>query len=177
MQKEIIIAGFGGQGIVFLGNLLALTLLKENKNVTFFKSYGLEIRGGTANSIVISSDEEIPSPVVSFFSYGIIMNSLSLEKFAPRIKKEGLIIIDTSLILYEEIKRSNIEIISIRATEIAEQMGNSQIANVIMLGKFIKVTKIVSLNTVRFSLEEILKSKPYLLKLNQEALQIGFETD
>lgn len=169
---EIIIAGFGGQGVIFAGNVLANSAMQSNKNVTFFKSYGTEVRGGTANSTVIIADEEIACPISYNPDYAIIMNTASLDKFEPKIKKNGTIIVNKSLI-NREVKRKDIKVINIPATELAEKLGNKVVANMVALGKFIKVTKAVSFDIALITLNKILENKPNIKKINQEALKTG----
>jgi 2-oxoglutarate ferredoxin oxidoreductase subunit gamma len=139
LEKKIIIAGSGGQGILFLGKVLAFTSMIEKKEVTWFPSYGAEIRGGTANCTVIISDTMIASPVVITPDILIAMNKVSLDKFHPRLKKGGLLFFDSSL-MKKTVFRDDIVPIAIPAIHIANAAGNTKSANMVMLGALIEVT-------------------------------------
>lgn len=172
---QLIIAGFGGQGILFAGKLLAHSAMLEDKHVTWFPSYGAEIRGGTANCTVIISDEMIGSPVVSRPDALLIMNEASMERFEPRLKPRGLLIMNTSLIKNPP-KRSDIEIIEIKATDIAKELGNSQAANMVMLGALIVKTGILSRKTIFNSMQEIMpEHRKGAIPLNEKAFKKGAE--
>ncbi len=174
MLHEIIIAGFGGQGILFAGQLLAYSAMEEDKYVTFFPSYGAEIRGGTANCTVIISDEEIGSPVIAHPSEAIIMNKQSLDRFEPKIKTDGFLLLNTSLIK-QELIRSDIKLVKTPSTEIAEELGNTKVANLVALGAYIKAKKTVSLESAIKSLPQLLsRGKENLIEINTRALQRGF---
>ncbi len=173
MLEEIIIAGFGGQGIMLLGRLLAYAGMLEEKNVAWMPSYGPEMRGGTANCTVIISTEEIASPVVSYPRSIIVMNQPSLDKFEPQVKKEGLILLNDSLIK-RKVNRDDVTIIRVPANDIADQLGNSKVANMVIFGAYIKKSEVVKLDTVFKALEETLAaSHQDLIDLNKEALRRG----
>jgi 2-oxoglutarate ferredoxin oxidoreductase subunit gamma len=175
MREEIIMAGSGGQGIMFAGTLLAHAAMDEGLNVTYFPSYGAEMRGGTANCSVIISDEKIGSPVVTNPSTLLAMNEDSLERFAGKVKKGGLIIVNSSLVK-KEITIDEAEVLRIPATELAEKLGDSRGANMVILGAYIKRKKVVSLERAMESLRKVLgEEKENLLKLNREALRKGEE--
>jgi len=173
MKEEIIMAGSGGQGIMFAGTLLAHVAMEEGLNVTYFPSYGAEMRGGTANCKVIISDENIGSPIVTNPSTLLAMNESSLEMFTPKVKRGGLIIVNSSL-LKKEIETDDVEILKIPATELAEKLGDSRVANMVILGAYVNRRKIVSLERTVDSLSKVLgEGKKNLLKLNREALRKG----
>jgi 2-oxoglutarate ferredoxin oxidoreductase subunit gamma len=175
MKEEIIMAGSGGQGIMFAGTLLAHAAMEEGLNVTYFPSYGAEMRGGTANCRVIISDENIGSPIVTNPSTLLAMNESSLQKFTPEVKKGGLIIINSSL-SKKEIETDDVEILKIPATELAEKLGDSRVANMVILGAYVNRRKIVSLERTMDSLSKVLgEGKENLFKLNTEALRKGEE--
>ncbi len=175
MKEKIICAGSGGQGIVTMGKVLAWAALKDEKYVTFIPSYGAEMRGGTANCSVIISDSEIASALVEIPSSLIIMNSASLNKFEPRLNKNGLLIINSSLV-DREITRKDIQPIFIPATEIAEEIGNIKTANMIALGAYIGKSKIIPLKKLEESLSNIFpKAKKEILDINIQALRKGKE--
>lgn len=172
MKEEIVCAGFGGQGIMFLGKLLALAAMKEDKFVTWMPSYGAEVRGGTAHSMVVISDKEIASPVVTHPTCALVMNQPSLDKFLPKTKAGGLVIVNTSL---AKIKNSKVDldILEIPATEMAAQLGNVKVANMIVLGAYLSKRKTISLENVIRALRETLTVQ--LQELNIKALNSGFD--
>jgi len=173
MYESFLIAGFGGQGLMFSGKLLAYAGLREGKKVTYFPSYGAEMRGGTANCTVVISDSPISSPIVSHPLNAIIMSQPSVEKFFPIIAKKGKVVINTSLVK-GEFKRNDLDIIKIPANEIAEKIGELRIANMVTLGALIKKLGIPSLETMVESLKEVIsKDRMYLLSLNEQALREG----
>lgn len=147
MESGIIIAGTGGQGILFLGKVLAQAVMLEGKHVTWFPSYGAEMRGGTANCTVILSDDMIGSPVVLNPDILIAMNSASLNKFQPRLKKKGLLFFDSSLINGDAL-RDNIITIGIPATKIADAIGDTRAANMVMIGALIAQTGLLKKSSV-----------------------------
>jgi 2-oxoglutarate ferredoxin oxidoreductase subunit gamma len=131
--EEIIIAGFGGQGVILSGKLLAQAAMKAGKEVTFMPSYGAEVRGGTANSMVVIADTPIACPVIGSPDSLIAMNKASLDKFAPRIKTGGLLVMNSSLIDGTPQLDDTIEIIGVPADEIAVQLGSSKVTNMVAL--------------------------------------------
>lgn len=172
---ELIIAGFGGQGVLFAGKLLAHAAMLEGKEVTWFPSYGAEIRGGTANCTVIISSEMIGSPVVNNPDTLLIMNDASMERFAPRLKQGGFLIMNSSLIKNPP-QRRDIGIIQINATDIAEELGSSQVANMVMIGALIGRTGIISLDTAIGALREIIpEHKKEIILINETALRRGLK--
>lgn len=174
-EQTIIIAGFGGQGIVLGANVIAQTALIENKNVTAMVSYGAEMRGGTAHCSIIISDKEIASPVVENPDSTIILNQPSLDKFEDKVVKGGLIVLNSTLI-ETEVKRNDVEVIKIPATDIANELGNTKVLNLVLLGGFIKKTKILDLNNVLENLHKFFpKNKQNLVEINKKALQKGAE--
>ena len=168
MREEIIIAGSGGQGIMFFGNLLCSVAVSQNKYTTFFPSYGAEIRGGTANCSVIISDDEIGSPVIAEPSILIVMNEQSYNRFLPKLKKSGLLFVNSSLVYSKSPKA-----IYVPATEIASQIGDVRTANMVMLGKFIKDTKIFPIAAVNEIIKNVLENKKNLLEINLSAFMRG----
>jgi 2-oxoglutarate ferredoxin oxidoreductase subunit gamma len=175
MYQDVMIAGFGGQGVLLVGKILARAGMLEGKHVTWFPSYGAEIRGGTANCTVIISDREIGSPVVRNPSAMLILNEASFDKFEPRIRPQGKLFLNTSLV-QRPATRSDIERIEIRANELAGQLGDIRIANMVMLGAFLKKTGVVNLRAVLDALKAVLPPRRHsLLALNEKALQCGGE--
>lgn len=174
-EQKIIIAGFGGQGVVLAANVLAQTAVIEEKNVAAMVSYGAEMRGGTAHCTITISDHEIASPVFDNPSSAVILNQPSLDKFEDKITKNGLIVLNSSLV-EREVKRKDLEVIKIPATELATKLGNAKIANLILMGAFIKKTNILNLNTVLENLGKFFpKNKQDLVEINIQALKKGAE--
>ena len=169
-MDEIIVAGFGGQGILVLGQLIAYAGMIENKAVSWFPSYGPEQRGGTCNCSVVVSDTDIGSPIVSEPTIAIIMNRPSLDRFEPMIKPGGLLLYNTTLI-HETPKRSDIHIIGVPANEIGEELGNTRVSNMVLLGALVEATQIVSIARIEASLANVLSQRHHhLIRLNMQAL-------
>ena len=175
MLERIIISGFGGQGIMLIGRLLAYAGMIEGKKVAWMPSYGPEMRGGTANCTVIISSNEIGSPIVSHPKILIAMNQPSLDKFELTVNKDGLIIMNDSLI-EREVKRNDVKVIKIPADDIADKLGNSRAANMVILGAYVEQSEIVKMDTVCKALDKALAGRDKkLLELNKEALKKGAE--
>lgn len=173
MKEQIICAGSGGQGIVTMGRVLAWAVLKDDKFVTYIPSYGAEMRGGTANCSIIISDREIPSPLIDIPSSLIIMNRNSLDKFENRLKRDGLLVINSSFV-DRKTKRKDIDVIYLPATEIAEEIGQVKTANMVALGAYIGKSKIIPLERLEKSLSNVFsKAKKELWDINTKALKRG----
>lgn len=173
MIHSIIFAGFGGQGVMLMGQVLAQAGMNEDKYVTWFPSYGPEMRGGTANCTVVVSDEPVASPVVEMPTEVVAMNIPSLLKFEPKVKKDGFLFINTSVVDRKP-QRKDIRIIELPANEIAENLGNVKIANMVMLGGFVQVTKCVGIDSVIEAMRYKLSGKNSdLLELNVKAIFEG----
>ena len=166
-------AGFGGQGILFLGKLLAYSGMLEGREVTWFPSYGAEVRGGTANCTVIISDEIIGSPVVRNPGILIVMNEASLDKFQPRLKNDGILIFNSSLIKKPEL-RSDVRVVDVPASEIAVSIGGEKCANMVMLSALLAETGIIKEESAVNALEELTPQKrKKALGVNKEAIVKG----
>lgn len=175
MHEEIIISGFGGQGVLFAGQLLAFGALAEARHVTWIPSYGPEMRGGTAHCTVIVSDEEIGSPLVAHPTVALVLNQPSLARYAPLIKPGGVLIVDSTLIA-EHAHRDDVREIDLPAKDIAAELGYPQIANVVMLGALIRATGVLRLETLEKILEEHLSTRHHdALEPNKQALRRGAE--
>ncbi|MEW6718877.1 MAG: 2-oxoacid:acceptor oxidoreductase family protein [Thermodesulfobacteriota bacterium] len=175
MTKDIVMAGFGGQGILMIGNLLALAAMEEGKNVTYFPSYGVEMRGGTANCTVVVSDEEIGSPVVGRPASLLIMNGPSLAKFLPNLQPGGDLVINSSLVDGSKVDRKDVRLLAVAADEIARtRIGSRQMASMIALGAYVGLTGVVRLETLIACLPKVI-SKKYekFIPLNVNALKEG----
>ncbi|CAH2713650.1 hypothetical protein BACCIP111895_00786 [Neobacillus rhizosphaerae] len=173
MLEEIIIAGFGGQGVMSMGQLIAYAGMLEGKGVSWLPSYGPEQRGGTANCAVVVSDAPVGSPLVTRPSTAIVLNNPSFDKFEPRVRPGGMLIVNSSLVVRAS-ERKDIKIIDIAATDMANDLGNSRIANMILLGAFLELTKIVTADSIVESLKKVLSAnKHHLIEVNKQALQKG----
>ena len=168
----MIIAGFGGQGVLTLGVLIANSTVIEGKNSTWLPSYGPEMRGGTANCHVILSSEEIGSPIVNNPDILIVFNNPSLEKFFSKLKKDGILIYNSSLIK-NEIEQKNK--IGLPLVKLAKQIGTKKVINTIALGALIQETGIVKKDSVIKSLEEKFKGKQEVIQTNKKALKLGMD--
>lgn len=175
MHQEIVIAGFGGQGVLFAGQLLAYAAVAEGRHVTWIPSYGPEMRGGTAHCIVIISDEEIGSPLVSHPSAALVLNPPSMERYAPLIKPGGVLVLDSALVA-ERSGRDDIRELVLPAKEIAAELGFPQIANVVMIGALVTATGVARLETLDKVLEEHVGARhKKALEPNKMALRRGAE--
>ena len=175
MYQGIRIAGFGGQGVVSAGILLAQAGVENKKNASWLPSYGPEMRGGTANCSVVISDGEVFTPIVSVPDTVIVMNEPSLPKFEPMLKKGGLLLLNSSLINSRP-TRTDLKVICVPCNEIAQKVGMDRIANLVALGAYIKLTGAVTLEAVEHAMKKVYKrAKPEMLELNKKALQAGFD--
>ena len=172
METNLCVAGFGGQGVMTLGKFLAdATCNSTDKNVTFFPSYGAEQRGGTANCFVVISDEAIGAPLGDVMDDLIVMNGPSLAKFLPTLKQGG----NLFSIVSDDIGRSDVKLVQAPVTELALEMGNAKVLNVIMLGVYVGYTQVIDPAIVWETIEHKLASKPKLLPLNKQAFEKGLE--
>ncbi len=172
-EQQVIIAGFGGQGVMSMGQLLTYAGMLEDKNVSWLPSYGPEMRGGTANCNVIVSDNTVGSPLVTEANTAIVMNLPSLDKFEGRVVKDGILLINSSLI-EKKASRTDIRAYEIPANEIANELGNIRIANMVMLGAYLELTQIVSKESIIESLKKVLgPSKEKFIPVNEKALEMG----
>ena len=172
MMDKVILAGFGGQGVMFIGKVLAYAGMGSDLELCWIPSYGPEMRGGTANCSVILSDDEIHSPVIDFADGAIVLNKPAYDKFAPRIKPGGVLVVNSSLAKLEE-KRDDIKIIEIPATDIASEMGNVSIANMVCLGALLPSMNLVDFEKVKKAMEKLTSKRPDLLETNIAAINKG----
>jgi len=172
-SHEIIIAGFGGQGVLSLGQILVYAAMEEGKEVSWMPSYGPEMRGGTANCIAIVSPKRISSPIVTQFDTAIVFNQPSLDKFQPRVKPHGLLLYEDSAIIHPP-TRDGLQVLAVPAMREAAQLGNKQVANMVMLGAFLARQPVVLFETVLKALKKTLPERHHhLLPLNEKALMTG----
>lgn len=175
-HEEVILAGFGGQGIMLAGKLLAQTAMRAGKEVTYMPSYGAEVRGGTANCMVVIADEEIACPVVSKPDSLIVLNKASLNKFAPRLKKGGLLIMNSSLIDCEPQVDSSVEIIAVPADDLAVELGSQRSTNMVALGAYLERRGQLSPDAAAEALPETIARRYHnTLAVNIAALRKGGE--
>jgi len=174
VYANVIMAGFGGQGLMFIGKLLAYSAMKAGKHVTWIPSYGPEMRGGTANCTVVISSEEIGSPVITSPQALIIMNNPSLEAFEPRLQTQGLLFLNSSLIT-RQLRREDVKAIAVPANEIAVEIGEKRTANMVMLGAYVARTEVVSKENILEGLKEFFGKKIQFLDVNTKAFEKGME--
>jgi 2-oxoglutarate ferredoxin oxidoreductase subunit gamma len=173
MQTEIIISGFGGQGTLFAGQVLAYAAMDYNKQVTWIPSYGPEMRGGTARCTVIISDEEIGSPVVKHPKAVIALNLPSVDKYEPLLPPEGIIVVNSSLI-DREIKREDVTVVMLPANEIADDLGNLRLANMVSVGALLEMLPVLPMEAVKQALQDHLPERhQHTLPINFQALERG----
>jgi 2-oxoglutarate ferredoxin oxidoreductase subunit gamma len=174
MLIKTIFAGFGGQGVLSMGLGLAQAAIVEGKYVTYLPSYGVEVRGGTANCTVAISDEEIASPVASAPEFVVVMNQPSLIRFQNQVQSGGILFFNSSLVK-AEVSRGDIDLIGIPASRIAEGLGSPRSANMVMMGAFTKKSNLVSMATLIEGLKGTLKNKTKLIAVNRKALMAGYD--
>lgn len=171
--EELIVAGFGGQGVLSLGMTLAYAGMVEGKEISWMPSYGPEMRGGTANCITIIADNKISSPIISLFDSAIVLNQPSMDKFALRIKPGGLLLYESGNI-FKPSTRTDIDIIGIPASTEALLMKNAKIMNMIILGAYLQLKPVVKIESILEALKKVLPEKYHgLLPINQQALEKG----
>ena len=175
MMEKSLFAGFGGQGVISLGQLWVYFGMQEGKNVTFFPFYGAEKRGGIARAGVIVSDDEIASPLVTIPDSALVMNSDSLPVCEKILKKNGLIVINSTLVK-EDPSRSDLKIVKVEASGIAKQIGNLLFANMVALGAMAKLTKALNLTDIEGVLKKFFPSdKHQFVPMNTKAIRSGYD--
>ncbi len=174
MYYDVIIAGFGGQGILLAGNILAYAAMKEGKHVTFLPTYGVEMRGGTANCAVVVSTKEIGSPIIGSPLSAIIMNHPSLMKFGNHLKPGGLLLLNSSLVNPKNVMKREVELVPIPLNEIASQLGNAKLANMVVLGAYVEKTQIIKEASIPDALINVLDERHHdMIPANLEAIKQG----
>lgn len=175
-HEEIIVAGFGGQGVMLAGKLLATAAMRAGYEVTYMPSYGPEVRGGTANCAVVIADSPIASPVPGPVDTAIIMNEASLRKFAPRLRPGGLLIVNRSLI-EADAGRDDVELLEVDADEVAQELGSPKSANMVALGAYLGRRGHMTVDMVAGCLKDVLAQRYHkTIPLNTAALQRGAQT-
>ena len=174
MYKDVIIAGFGGQGVMLIGTLLAYAGMREGLNVTYLPVYGPEMRGGTANNTVVLSDEEIGSPIIRSPESLIIMNRPSLDKFQSRMIDGGIEIINSSLVDMDLVDSPRVTAYGVPCNDIANDLGNLRMANMVALGAYVQATGVMKVETVVESLGSVISAHySHLIPKNADALRAG----
>lgn len=173
MEEKIIIAGFGGQGVLSLGQFIAYSAIHDNKEVTWLPSYGPEMRGGTSNCSVVVSDKPVASPIIAAPDCLIAMNKPSLNKFEGKVRKGGIIIVNSSLI-DTKVVRDDVKAYYIDANELGAQAGNVKTANIVILGAYVKLSGLFAPETVKTVIEQQFAAKPKVIPANIRAFDIGY---
>ncbi len=174
MTTQILIAGFGGQGILFSGKLLAYKALSEGKELSWLPSYGPEMRGGTASCSVTISDEPVGSPIIDHPDVLIVMNLPSLDKYEETVKPGGMIFVDSTLI-ERKVKRTDVKAFYIPSTKIAQDMGKGNLANIVLLGKVLKDCPEISRDFLEEALKKVVSAKhPEMFEYNLQAIDAGY---
>ncbi len=174
MYFDTIIAGFGGQGVLFMGNLMAYAAMEAGRQVTFMPVYGVEMRGGTANCTVVISDRQVGSPIVHEPQAAVVMNNPSAEKFGPRVKKNGLLLVNSSLVEEQYVKARTKRILRVPSLELAQEIGNPRLANMILLGCLVELSGVVSVADMVKVLPSALDPRYHkMIPANQAALERG----
>jgi len=173
MLSKIVFSGFGGQGVLMMGYVLATAGMHEDKHVTFLPAYGAEMRGGTANCTVVVSDEEIASPIASSPDYAIAMNYPSMVKYQNMVRPGGIMFLNSDLISQVP-SRTDIKIVRIPANSLAHEMGNDRVLNMVMLGAVNATIGIVPEEALLQAVETLLEGKKrVMIEINQKALSLG----
>jgi len=173
MTLKIVFSGFGGQGVLMMGYVLAVAGMKEDKHVTFLPAYGAEMRGGTANCTVVVADEEIASPIASHPEFVVVLNYPSMVKFENTVKSGGIIFLNSDLIS-EIPQRKDVKIIKVPANTLARELGNDRVLNMIMLGAVASVTRIVSTKALAEAVDTVMEGRKQALRdINKQALANG----
>ena len=177
MEKNFIIAGFGGQGVLLAGEVLANAFMLNHKNVTWYPSYGAEMRGGTVNCEVVMSDDEVSSVNKKETDFIIVLNQASFDKFEPKVKKGGYLIVNTTL-AEEKKNRDDIHYIFAPISQMAVDLGNVKMANMLALGLLLRASGLLSVEILERALDIVLPPhRKNLLPLNKNAMEIGYKYD
>jgi len=175
MHEDVVMAGFGGQGLLAIGKIFAKAAMEEGRQVTWFPAYGPEMRGGTANCVVVVDDNAIGSPIAPHPRSALVMNKQSIDKFEPLVQSGGLIIVNTSLI-DRKVTRTDLQVVYVAATELADHEGTTKAANLVMLGAYCGAKAIVKKETVEHAIEATFAGKKAeVVQTNLRAFARGFE--
>ena len=176
METSLVISGYGGQGVLLIGNLIAMAALREGKNVAYMPSYGVEMRGGTAMCTVVIANGSLGSPVIGYPDALIAFTDPALKKFGPRVKKGGFLIVNTAMADPAVLGRNDVKLIPVNFREVAESMGNPRALNMIALGVYLAKTNIVKLESIEAAFPETIDEKYHkFIPSNMEAIRKGIE--
>lgn len=176
MRHDLFIAGFGGQGVLLAGNLLSYAAIKEEKNVSFFPAYGVEKRGGAAMCTVVIADGEVGSPVVGNPSVSVLLNQLSFDKYAPKVKPGGVCIVNSSLVDCAGFSRNDVELIPIPMNEIANELGDPRMVNMVAVGAYVAKSGALKASSLEAALKSALPERNHrFIPANLKAIQAGAE--
>lgn len=174
MRHDVFISGFGGQGVLLAGNLLAYAAINEGMNVSFFPAYGVEKRGGAAMCTVVVADGEVGSPVVGSPSVGMFLNQTSFDKYAVKLKQNGICIVNSSLVNTAGLERSDLEMLALPMNDIAIELGDARMVNMVAIGAYAQRTAVVSLSALADALRDTLPERNHsYIPANIKALQAG----
>lgn len=174
MYFDTIIAGFGGQGVMLMGNVLATAAMEAGQQVTYMPVYGVEMRGGTANCTVVISDRPVGSPVIHEPVCAVVMNRPSAEKFAPKVKRKGLVLVNSNLVEDKYLRTRTKKIFKVPSLDLAQEVGNPRLANMVMLGALSQVGGVIEVDQVIKSLPNALDKRYHkMIPINSEALRRG----
>ncbi len=175
MLTSLLVAGFGGQGAMTIGKLIAECGFAQGMKTTFFPTYGPEQRGGTANCTVILSDREIGSPLTDAPDVLMVMNQLSFDKFVGRVKSGGIVITNASLVDSSNVQRADITVIPVQADEIAHKIGSEKVSNIVMTAAYMEVSKAMPIDDAKRIVMNKMAKKPELMEMNDRAFDMGVE--
>ena len=176
MMDKIILAGFGGQGVLFLGKILAYAGMLDERHVCWIPSYGPEMRGGTANCSVLISDDPIHSTVLEWANAGIVLNQPAYDKFLPFVRSGGALVVNSSIADSPAQTRDDITLVNLPASAMANELGNASLANMVCLGALLKHLKTADWKSIEKSLDAVVgKKKPQLYDLNLQAVKMGMQ--
>jgi 2-oxoglutarate ferredoxin oxidoreductase subunit gamma len=174
MTYDVFMAGFGGQGILLIGNLLAYAAILEGRQASYFPAYGVEKRGGAATCTVVVSDDEVGSPVIGQPSAALILNQLSMEKYFDRIRPGGFCLVNSSLVDNSPTSRTDIDILCLPLNEMALEVGDARLVNMITIGAYAERTGAVALDSLKAALKDVLPERNHrFIPLNIQAIDLG----
>lgn len=176
MTYDVFMAGFGGQGILLIGNLLAYAAIREGRNASYFPAYGVEKRGGAATCTVVVSDDEVGSPVIGRPGAALILNQLSMDKYFERVRPEGFCLVNTSLVETSPVARDDLDVLRLPLNEMALEVGDARLVNMITIGAYVERTGAVALTSLKAALAEVLPERNHrFIPLNVAAIDRGAE--
>jgi 2-oxoglutarate ferredoxin oxidoreductase subunit gamma len=177
MRYDVVIAGFGGQGVLLAGNLLSYAALDEDKNVSYYPSYGVEKRGGSATCTIVIADGAVGSPVVGHPSVLVVLNQASLERFGAQVRSGGICIVNSSLVDPSSLNRSDLQLVSVPMNEIAMELGDPRMVNMVALGAYVALTGAVKIPSLAAALKEALPERNHrFIPANVRAIELGAES-